>query len=115
MRRLSVLLGVLAVALASLYTGYWFTVARSLRGALEPWAASQRAQGYEVAWRTADIEGFPFAIRLRLTDATWQAAQPFPYSARGAVLVLDAAPWNLRRWRFQAPQGVEAGTLLNAA
>src|ERR1700689_4042917 len=115
MRRLPVLVVASAVVLACLYTGYWFTVARSLRGALEPWAESQRAHGFAVAWRTAEIEGFPLAIRLRLTDATWQAAQPFPYSARGAVLVLEAAPWNLRRWRFQAPQGVAAEMLPDAA
>jgi hypothetical protein len=114
MRRLPVLLVASAVVLASLYTGYWFTVAHSLQGALEPWAESQRAHGFAVAWRTADIEGFPFAIRLRLTDATWQAAQPFPYSAHGAVLVLDAAPWNLRRWHFDAPQGVAAEEFVGA-
>ena len=115
MRRLPVLLVASAVILASLYTGYWFTVAHRLRGSLEPWAESQRAHGLAVAWRTADIEGFPFVLRLRLTDATWQAAQPFPYSARGFVLVLDAAPWNLRRWRFRAPQGMEADVIPGAA
>ena len=109
-----ILAAVLAVGLAA-YAGLWLYAARSVRQGLPAWAEARRAEGYAMAWRTLEIEGFPLAFRLHLTGATIETARPLPATAAAPELILEAAPWNLREWRFRAPQGAQASAPMAAA
>lgn len=114
MRRLPLLLAVLAFVAGGAYAAYWFHLARGLRDGLPAWAEAQRAQGYGVEWQALEVGGFPFAFRLRLAGAGLHAVRPFPYEARSEELVATASPFDLRTWRVTAPQGIalEAPSLL---
>ena len=100
---------VLILALAA-YTGYWFYSAHRLRDGLGPWAAAQQKAGYDITWRSAVVEGFPFAFRLRFADAALAAERPLPYRLASPALRLTAAPWNLADWHVTAPQGATLAT-----
>jgi len=115
MRRSWLVLIGLVVAGLGVYAGLWFRAARLVRDGLPAWAEARRAEGYAVAWKSAAVEGFPFAFRLHLTGATIDAARPLPTTAATPELMLEAAPWNLYRWRFSAPQGAALAAPLDAA
>lgn len=110
MRRLLLPFALLCLAVLG-YTGYWFAIAHRLEAAIPSWAAARRAAGYEVRWQRISVEGFPSAFRLRVTAAALAGARPFAYQARAGELVLEAAPWNLARWRFTTPQGATLDVL----
>jgi hypothetical protein len=114
MRRVWLVVVGLVAAGCAVYAGLWFHARGIVRDGLPGWAEAWRSQGYAVAWTSAAVEGFPFAFRLRLTGATIETARTLPASAALPELVLDATPWNLRDWRFHAPQGATFTTLLGA-
>jgi hypothetical protein len=114
MRRNWAILAALVLAGLAAYAGLWFEAARSVRQGLPAWAEARRAEGYALAWRSAEIEGFPLAFRLHLTGATLATAGPLPATAAAAELLLEAAPWNLHRWRFRAPEGARLEAPLGA-
>jgi hypothetical protein len=115
MRRSWAILAALVVAGLAAYAGLWFEAARSVRQGLPAWAEARRAEGYALAWRSAEIEGFPLAFRLHLTGATLATAGSLPATAAAPELMLEAAPWNLHRWRFRAPLGARVEAPLSAA
>jgi hypothetical protein len=115
MRRLVLAATLAAVAAAAGYGVYWFAIARELREGLPQWAEARRAEGYAVAWRKAEIGGFPLAFRLRLEGVSLVRAQRFAVTARAAEMVATSAPWNLRHWRFSAPRGAVVTAPLEAA
>lgn len=114
MRRSWAILAAVPVAGLAAYSGLWFYAARSVRAGLPAWAEARRAEGYALAWRTAEIEGFPLAFRLHLTGATIETARTLPATATAPELMLEAAPWNLREWHFDAPQGARLGAPMAA-
>ena len=87
---------------------------QSARGS-PAWAEARRAEGYALAWRSAEIEGFPLAFRLHLGGTALETARPFPAAVASDQILLEAAPWNLHRWRFSAPQGVQVRAPLDQA
>jgi hypothetical protein len=115
MRRSWLVLIGLVVAGLAIYSGLWFRAARLVRDGLPAWAEARRADGYALAWKSAAVEGFPLAFRLHLTGATAEATRPVPTTAASPELMLEAAPWNLHRWRFSAPQGATIAAPLDAA
>ncbi len=78
-----------------------------MRTGLPGWAAARRAEGYDLRWAKASVRGFPFAFHLHVTQVTLAANKPVPTLASAAQIVAAARPWNLRSWRFTAPQGLE--------
>ena len=121
MRRLSnfhrvvLAIGVLLVIAFGGYAVYWHNMAVSLRAGLEPWATARRAEGYRVAWQTAETEGFPFAFAFRFTAVKLGADRPAPADFFGPVVVARTAPWDLRHWTFTAPQGGNISSALGLA
>jgi hypothetical protein len=114
MRRVSLLLAVLVLLAGGAYAAYWFHIARGIKDAAPAWAAAQRVQGYDIEWQTLAVEGFPFAVRLRLAGVALHADRPFPYAARSAALTATASPFDFRTWRVRAPEGLalDAPTLV---
>jgi hypothetical protein len=64
MRRLLVILAVLAVVFA----GYWFVVARGLEGGFRAWFAARMADGWVAEYATLSTSGFPRRFETVLTD-----------------------------------------------
>ncbi len=110
-------LGLTALVLAALlaYAGYWYYMAARIRGELLPWAEAQQARGYRLSWDGASVDGFPGAFRLHFTNAAFAAAPPLPVAASAPLLVVWAAPWNLRHWEFSAPSGATVADAQNLA
>jgi hypothetical protein len=105
MRRLTLPLAVVALAVVAAYSAYWIYVARQLRAGLEPWAAARRSEGYALHWDKTWVGGFPVAFRLHFENVAIGAPRPLLYDAGAPTLELSAAPWNLHRWRVTAAKG----------
>ena len=111
MRRLALLFAGLVAMVAAAYAVYWHEIADGLRRNLDPWAEARRAEGYAIAWQSAELDGFPFRFRLRFAGAALRASRPVPYAASSDEIVLTAQPWNLQRWRLAAPRGASVEAL----
>ncbi len=97
----------LALLLAG-YTGYWFYIAHRLAAGVEPWAEARRAQGYSLRWDGMAVSGYPSEFRLTFSGAALGGTRPVPFEATAPLLVGEARPWNLQRWRISAPRGLHA-------
>jgi hypothetical protein len=103
MRRLPLVIVVSLVLAGAAYAGYWFYTARALRDQL---ATARAGETYQLAWRAVEIGGFPWAFRLRFADIALQGSAPVPYVATSAAVIATAAPFDLRDWHVDAPEGV---------
>lgn len=99
----------LAVA-ALAYSGLWYYAANRLETALPAWAGARRADGYDVAWRSAEIGGFPFRLALRLDAATATGERPVRWSFAADRIELTTRPWSWRLWHVAASDGVRLAT-----
>jgi len=106
MRRIRWVLAALLLLIPA-YIAYWINLSHQFRDGLAPWAEARRAEGYEFAWQSVAVEGFPFALRLHFSGVALRADHPLPYSAKSPELMVWTAPWRLRLWHFDAPQGIE--------
>lgn len=119
MRRLGLAICLLLAMAAAGYAAFWFFMADRLRAGLDPWAAGRRAEGEAAHWDAVTVEGFPWVFRLRFSGARFGTARPIPGEIRTTLLIGEAMPWNLRRWRITAADGAElilpeAATTLSA-
>src|SRR6266851_3111757 len=106
MRRLIVaIVMLLLVAATASYAGYWFYIAGRLPEVIAAWAEGRRADGYSVRWDSLAVGGFPASFRVTLAGAAFAGARPLPFQTAAATVIGEARPWNLRRWRVNAPQG----------
>ncbi len=69
---LSGLLAGLAIA-AALYAGAWYAGAHLLRGEVEHWLETRRAEGYGIRAGAVTTAGFPSRVAVRLTDLDFTA------------------------------------------
>lgn len=106
-------LAALLVVLVAAYAAYWHITAKRLRNGLAPWAEAQRAHGYIVDWKEVAVDGFPDAFRFHFTAAHFGATRPLPTELTAPRLTVWAAPWNLRHWQFDAPDGAAFGGALD--
>lgn len=70
------------LALAALWSGYWYLAAEAKRGALEDWFAARRAEGWQAEHAAIRVRGYPYRFDttlrgLLLTDpgtgVAWEA------------------------------------------
>ena len=92
-RVLVVTIGLAAFA-AVLYSGFWFVASDNLRDGVERWAEERRAAGWSVAWDEFSIDGFPFALRARVTAPRIAGRNP-RWAWRGPRIIATARPWDL--------------------
>ena len=97
-RFLFVLTGLLGCA-AMLYSGFWFIASGNLRDGVESWAADRRAAGWKIGWSELSIDGFPLALRARVTGPRG-AGPNGVWDWRGPTLVATSRPWNVNRPNF---------------
>jgi hypothetical protein len=100
---------VLLLLLFGAYSAYWRITAGQLGDGVAAWAQNMRAQRIDASWRKLRIGGYPFSFRVALTDAELSdgALTPSP-RLRAPRLSGSARPWNLRRWRLDAADGLVA-------
>jgi Uncharacterized protein conserved in bacteria (DUF2125) len=85
---------------------FWFYAAHQLRAQLDTWA---KMPNYTMRWDGASIEGFPFAARLRLTNATFGGTKLLPYEFSAPLLAIETAAWVGPDWHIAMPQGAKLG------
>lgn len=91
------------------YTAYWRITAGRLGEGVAAWAQTMRARQVGASWRGLRVGGYPLSFRVELTDAELSddAITPAP-RLRAPRLFGRARPWNLRRWRLEAADGLVA-------
>ncbi|SDH36099.1 DUF2125 domain-containing protein [Roseospirillum parvum] len=77
-----------AAVLAAAYGAFWFMIASSAEEEITAWFDARAAEGYRVTRGTLAREGFPGPVRLRLSGAAIEVANP----RRGAVVFEGFAP-----------------------
>jgi hypothetical protein len=96
MRKRWIIGGLIAFAvLCAAYAGYWFWLARTFEQQLALWIEQQRAMGYDIDYKAGEPTGFPFSIRIELSDVTASptAHVGVPWRIEAASTPLRLAPW----------------------
>jgi hypothetical protein len=95
--------------LFGVYSAYWRITAGQLGESVAAWAQNVRARQMHAAWRELRVGGYPFSFRVELKEAEISdgAITPSP-RLRAPRLSGTARPWNLRRWRLEAADGLVA-------
>jgi hypothetical protein len=105
MRR-KLLILVALVLVATSYAFYWHWVAELVRGGILDWSAARRAEGFNVGWDRYAVDGFPFLLRVTVEQPVFGQTGIEPgYAAQAPLLVGEARPWALDRWRVTAASG----------
>lgn len=90
------------VALAG-YGFYWNFLSGQISTSVEQWAAERRADGYQVAYSSLRIGGFPFRLDVVMTDPEivgpemTAPGESGSWSWRGPALVMRIRPWRPSR------------------
>ncbi len=83
------------VLLTGAYSGWWMFLASGLRDSAQTWIAEWRAQGHEAAYGDLEVGGFPFALRLRLNDASYTLNPDGEgWAWRGGDMAVTLRPWD---------------------
>lgn len=90
-------------AMALLWAGAWFAVARLVEGGAQAWIDQERAAGARIAHRRLAVEGFPLRWTLVAEDYAIARDAPQPQSASGARLEAGIEPWDLSRVKLRLP------------
>ncbi len=91
---------VIAFAVAAiLYVAFWFVIAFGLRDGAVEWAETRRQEGYTVNYSGLLLNGFPFLMRLALSDpGLGYPASDVPWAWQSEGLTVEMRPWN--PWRM---------------
>ena len=81
------------LALTLAYAGGWIYTATQTVKAAERWTSERRAEGYTVQYDGMRATGFPFWIRLELTDLEFAAPNGAAWAWKGDNLIIAARPW----------------------
>jgi Uncharacterized protein conserved in bacteria (DUF2125) len=94
MRKRWIIGGIVVLALATGYTGYWFWLAKTFERNLALWIDQQRALGYQISYTPTQPTGFPFSAEILLTDVAINSpigTEPLRFTVPSMQLRL--APW----------------------
>ena len=96
----TILWSVVAFAVAAiLYVAFWFVIAFGLRNGAVEWAETRRQEGYTVNYSGLLLDGFPFLMRLTLSDpGLGYPASDVPWAWQSEGLAVEMRPWN--PWRL---------------
>ena len=89
------------VLLMGAYSGWWMFLASGLRDSTQTWIAERRAHGHEAAYGDLEVGGFPFALRLRLNDASYILnPDGESWAWRGGDMAVTLRPWDPGHLKF---------------
>ncbi|WP_159995772.1 DUF2125 domain-containing protein [Roseomonas sp. 18066] len=103
--RLLVGLALLLAVIGGGHYALWSFMLGKMEQGLEQWAATRRAQGWEISHATPTRGGWPFAARLTLAD--WRIAGPQGLAWEANALDAELRPAALDRLLLR-PQGQQA-------
>ena len=95
---------VFIAVLALAYGAWWFVVTARIAAGLDAHAAALRSAGYTVELGPPRIDGFPFRLKVSLSEARIAAPSGWAISAPG--LVGEAYLHDPGHWVLSAPQGL---------
>lgn len=82
----------------------WFWLKGEALGRMDSGVDQLRRQGYEVAWQTREVSGFPFRLDVNLTGA--HIAEPSGWALSANEIKAEAWIYRLDHWVAVAPVGV---------
>lgn len=91
MKRIAILV-VIAAALAAGWTYYWHRSAGELDAGVQVWVRERRAEGYQVAYETAKVTGYPTHLSLDITNPV--IVTPSGQRWEGPEITGQAAVWS---------------------
>ncbi|MCC7266933.1 MAG: DUF2125 domain-containing protein [Caulobacteraceae bacterium] len=94
---------VLALLLAAAWGGVWLHLRGQVERVLDECADHLRAQGYEVAWKSREVSGFPMRLSVTLTEP--RIREPSGWALAAPVLEAEARVHAPGHWLFAAPRG----------
>ena len=95
---------ILLALLAAGYGGFWFVVTSKVERAVDARAEALRQAGYVVELDGRRVEGFPFRIKIRQTEA--RIASPSGWAVSAPGLEAEAYLHDPGHWVLVAPQGL---------
>jgi hypothetical protein len=102
MRRL--VLPLLLVVAVAAYVGHWFWVAGRVPGEIAAWAHGLRARGYDVAYGSVDVGGFPLKLDIAVADVEVAGALGhLGWRWSGPRVTALARPWRFDRLLLSLP------------
>ena len=100
LRTLVIFLG-LSALLAGAYSGWWMFLASGLRDKTQTWIAERRELGHEIIYSDLEVEGFPFALRLALREASYVLNPGGEgWAWNGEDMGVTLRPWDLGHLEF---------------
>jgi len=85
-----------------IYSGVWLALAMSARAQAVQWIDDQRARGFSIRYDKLLATGYPFAIRLDVTNPGFGAPNiTAPWGWEGDHLNVMARPWDRNNFRFE--------------
>lgn len=95
MRKRWMIGGVVFLALAVGYSGYWFWLAQTFERNLALWIEQQRAMGYRISYSASEARGFPLWIQLSLNDLLIEShSYQSSWRVRKSDFRASLAPWS---------------------
>jgi hypothetical protein len=93
----------LLLVLIAAWSVYWMVARNELERRLDTAAASLAGQGYQIAWKTRQVGGYPFRMDVTLSDVS--AREPSGWALRAPRLEAEAPAYALGDWLVAAPVG----------
>ena len=91
-------------AVLLLGSGAWVYLRFETVKRMDAQAGQLRAAGYDIAWESRKIGGFPFRLDVDMTKV--RVAEPSGWAVEAPRLEAEAAIYSLGRWVASAPQGI---------
>lgn len=86
----------LLAGLFALYSVWWLVLADRIEDGIAAWASARRAEGYEVAYESLSVTGFPYRVEVTIRHpALGRPENPVPWRWQGETLVGNVLPYDL--------------------
>jgi hypothetical protein len=86
------------------WSGLWIWARREAQARMDAAVADLARAGYQIAWKTREIGGYPFRMDITLTDAVIR--EPSGWALQAPVLEGEAYMHALGHWLLAAPSGL---------
>jgi hypothetical protein len=105
--RLGLIAAIILILGVGGYSWFWHVAAERVRDGAAQWAATARAQGIDASWRTLSVGGYPFSLRVEVTDARLASTAPnLAGTLTAPSLTATVGAANLRAATLTAPEGL---------